>query len=117
VTAKNGKTEPYGEVISRLKEIVESLERGELPLEESLERFAEGVKLVKNGEGLLAAAEKKIEQLLQDDRVVPLEVKEGGAAPAPAAAPAQARPQQERAQLPRREAPPAQAQDDDDVPF
>jgi len=88
VSAKPGKTEPYGEVISRLKEIVESLEGGELSLEESLERFAEGVKLVKAGEGLLSAAEKKIEQLLADDRVVPLEVKDGGAAP-PAAVPVQ----------------------------
>lgn len=105
MTAKNGKTEPYGEVISRLKEIVESLERGELPLEDSLERFAEGVKLVKAGEGLLAAAEKKIEQLLADDGVAPLEVKQGGA-PAPAAA-APARPA----------APKAAPQDDDDVPF
>ena len=108
MTAKNGKNEPYGEVISRLKEIVDSLERGELPLEESLERFAEGVKLVKTGEGLLAAAEKKIEQLLADDRVAPLEVKEGGAQ-APAAPPAQ------KAPAARREAPPQQ--DDDDVPF
>jgi exodeoxyribonuclease VII small subunit len=110
VTAKNGKNEPYGEVISRLKEIVESLERGELPLEESLERFAEGVKLVKNGEGLLAAAEKKIEQLLADDRVAPLEVKEGGAAAPPPA------PAQKAAPAPARREPPPQA-DDDDVPF
>ena len=103
MTGKSGKSEPYGEVISRLKEIVESLEGGELSLEESLERFAEGVKLVKTGEGLLSAAEKKIEQLLADDRVAPLEVKEPGA---PARTPDKPAPRREPA-----------APDDDDVPF
>ncbi len=104
MSAKAPKSEPYGEVVSRLKEIVESLEGGELSLEESLERFAEGVKLVKSGEQLRSQAEKKIEQLLADDRVAPLEVKENGAPPARA----------EKA--PARRPPPA-ADDDEDVPF
>ena len=63
----------YGEVVARLQEIVESLERGELSLEASLEKFAEGVQLVKRGEKLLAEAEKRVEQLLSDDgRTAPL---------------------------------------------
>src|SRR5688572_10456256 len=37
----------YGEVVTRLQEIVESLEGGQLSLEVSLEKFAEGVQLVK----------------------------------------------------------------------
>ncbi len=74
----------YGDVVARLQEIVEALEGGELSLEESLERFGEGVQLVKQGEKLLADAEKRIEQLLSEDgRTAPLKVPEGEAAPAP----------------------------------
>jgi exodeoxyribonuclease VII small subunit len=57
----------YGEVVARLQEIVESLEGGSLSLEASLEKFGEGIQLVKRGEKLLAEAEKRVEQLLSDD--------------------------------------------------
>ncbi len=68
-TTKVEKTERtgYGDVVARLQEIVESLEGGSLSLEASLEKFAEGVQLVKRGEKLLAEAEKRVEQLLSDD--------------------------------------------------
>ena len=58
----------------------EQLEGGGLSLEDSLEKFAEGISLVRKGEKLLSEAEKRIEQLLSDDggaKVVPLELKEG----------------------------------------
>ena len=75
----------YGEVVGRLQEIVESLEGGELSLEASLEKFAEGVQLVKRGEKLLAEAEKRVEQLLSDDgRTAPLNPGEPPVAAAPA---------------------------------
>jgi exodeoxyribonuclease VII small subunit len=84
-TERNG----YGEVVARLQEIVEKLEGGELSLEASLEKFAEGVQLVKRGEKLLAEAEKRVEQLLSDDgRTAPLNPGEGAAAPAAARTPA-----------------------------
>jgi exodeoxyribonuclease VII small subunit len=96
-------TPQYAELVQRLGQIVEALEGGELSLEESLDRFAEGVTLVKQGEGLLAQAEKRIEQLLSDDgRTAPLTLTEA-VAPASAAKPARK---------------PAAAQDElDDVPF
>jgi exodeoxyribonuclease VII small subunit len=85
--------------VSRLREIVESLEGGALPLEASLERFAEGVQLVKRGEKLLSDAEKRIEQLLSEDgRTAPL------SPDAPAASPG--RPGKKKA-----------ADSDEDVPF
>jgi exodeoxyribonuclease VII small subunit len=90
----------YGEVVSRLQEIVQALEGGELSLEESLERFGEGVTLVKQGEKLLADAEKRIEQLLSED---------GRTAPLASSAPAAERP----APRPKAKA----AAPDDDVPF
>ena len=46
------------------------LEAGELPLEQALARFEEGVKLVREGEQLLALVEQRIEILLADDRIV-----------------------------------------------
>ena len=75
----------YGDVVARLQEIVESLEGGSLSLEASLEKFGEGIALVKRGEKLLAEAEKRVEQLLSDDRTAPLNPGEPAAAtPAPA---------------------------------
>jgi exodeoxyribonuclease VII small subunit len=55
--------------IKRLTEIVQALERGDLPLEESLRLFEEGVKLSRLSQARLDAAEKRVEQLLSvDDR-------------------------------------------------
>jgi exodeoxyribonuclease VII small subunit len=57
-------------LLGRLDEVVRELESGELPLEQALARFEEGVKLVREGEQLLASVEQRIEILLADDRVV-----------------------------------------------
>ena len=101
----------YGDVVARLTEIVQALEAGELSLEDSLERFAEGVKLVKEGEALLSNAEKRIEQLLSDDgRTAPLKITEPSAAPDPAP--------QRSPKRPAPTPPPKLVADDtDDVPF
>ena len=97
----------YSEVVARLEQIVRALEAGELSLEESLERFGEGVKLVKQGEQLLSEAEKRVEQLLSDDgRTAPLKVPEGEAPSAAA-----------KVAPPKRAPAPAPGPDDDDVPF
>ena len=50
--------------IRRLGEIVDKLEAGDLPLEESLQLFEEGVKLAKSSQARLDAAEKRVEELL-----------------------------------------------------
>lgn len=98
-----GEGEPYAEVVARLRAIVEALESGQLPLEASLERFAEGVELVKRGEKLLSDAEKRIEQLLSEDgRTAPL------SPDAPAASPRGA---------PKRSPARGGGADDEDVPF
>lgn len=93
----------YSQVVAKLETIVEVLEGGELSLEDSIERFAEGMRLVKAGEKLLAEHEKRIEQLVSDDgAVAPLA--EAQAEASPAARPAKSK----RAATPT---------DDDDVPF
>jgi exodeoxyribonuclease VII small subunit len=53
--------------IKRLTEIVQVLERGEIPLEESLRLFEEGVKLSRVSQQKLDSAEKRVEQLLAVD--------------------------------------------------
>jgi exodeoxyribonuclease VII small subunit len=49
-----------------LEEIVKALEKGDLPLEESLKIFEEGVRMSKNCIKMLDEAEKKVEILLGD---------------------------------------------------
>jgi len=107
---KNAARGQYGDVVSRLQQIVEALEGGELTLEDSLDRFAEGITLVKQGEGILSDAEKRIEQLLSEDgRTTQLKVPEGNEPPA-AAVPGKPAPR-------RPTAPAAPAGEEDDVPF
>jgi exodeoxyribonuclease VII small subunit len=62
-----GETPSFEAAIKRLTEIVQTLERGELPLEESLRLFEEGVKLSRVSQTRLDAAEKRVEQLLAVD--------------------------------------------------
>jgi exodeoxyribonuclease VII small subunit len=110
-TATGGKVQ-YDEVVKRLEGIVQSLEGGELTLEDSLERFAEGINLVKQGEVLLSDAEKRIEQLLTEDgQTAPIDVKDLPTAPTTAATARPAPPP------PPVKKPAAVPVDEDDVPF
>jgi exodeoxyribonuclease VII small subunit len=52
--------------LTRLEEIVSSLESGELGLEQSLKLFEEGVKLARVCNARLEEAERKVEVLLKD---------------------------------------------------
>ncbi len=56
----------FEEALKRLEEVVERLEKGDLPLEESLRLFQEGMVLVKHCEGLLKAAEAKVEMMVRE---------------------------------------------------
>jgi exodeoxyribonuclease VII small subunit len=53
--------------LAALEKVVRELERGELPLEKSLELFEEGVRLSRECQERLNEAERRIEVLLQDD--------------------------------------------------
>jgi exodeoxyribonuclease VII small subunit len=50
--------------LKRLEEIVHRLEDGELPLEESLKLFEEGIKISRSCNEKLTEAEKKVKLLL-----------------------------------------------------
>ena len=56
----------FEEALKRLEEVVERLEKGDLPLEEALGLFQEGTALVRHCEGLLNAAEAKVEMLVRE---------------------------------------------------
>ena len=53
--------------MERLGQIVEKLEEGDLPLEQSLELFEEGVRLSRLAQERLDAAQQRIERLLTVD--------------------------------------------------
>jgi exodeoxyribonuclease VII small subunit len=57
----------FEDSVRRLSEIVSRLEDGDLPLEESLRLFEEGVRLARTSQTRLDAAEKRVEQLLAVD--------------------------------------------------
>jgi exodeoxyribonuclease VII small subunit len=69
----------FEDILRRLETVVETLEKGDLPLERSLEVFEEGVRLSRLGTKRLEDAESRVELLLSRDDVVatrPLEDEE-----------------------------------------
>jgi exodeoxyribonuclease VII small subunit len=58
--------------LAQLEQIVQKLERGELPLEESLRLYEEGIRLSRLCHGKLEEAEGRIEVLLKDARGEPV---------------------------------------------
>jgi len=53
--------------LEALEEIVNNLEKGDLPLNDSLTQFEKGVKLTKKCQNMLNQAEQKVLQLSEDD--------------------------------------------------
>lgn len=79
---KKGTRQPgFEEALARLEKIVKNLEDGDLPLEESLRLFEEGVSLTRLCASRLEEAQKRIDVLTrgeQDDlKLVPFEPSEG----------------------------------------
>ncbi|MEC5400263.1 exodeoxyribonuclease VII small subunit [Uliginosibacterium sp. H1] len=63
-------TEPsFEEALAELERIVADMEAGELPLEESLQRYQRGVALLRQCQGRLDVAEQRIRVLEQDQMV------------------------------------------------
>ena len=53
--------------LSELQTLVERLESGELPLEESLSAFEQGIRLTRDCQSALTQAEQKVQILLERD--------------------------------------------------
>ncbi|MFI5007865.1 MAG: exodeoxyribonuclease VII small subunit [Solirubrobacterales bacterium] len=62
------KAPSFEEALQQLEQIVQKLEKGELPLEESLKHYEEGIRLSRLCHGKLEEAEGKIEMLMKDGR-------------------------------------------------
>ena len=62
------KSEQFEDALKRLQSIVETLERGDLPLEQAMESFAEGMQLVQLCHKKLEEAEKKVQILVTDQQ-------------------------------------------------
>lgn len=73
--------EAYDALVSRLERVVGDLETGGLTLEQSIERFAEGVRLARDASKKLDEAERRVELLVRDadgsEQVVPFEPESG----------------------------------------
>ena len=72
---KKGQT--FEQAMNRLEEISQNLESGDIPLEESIKLYEEGIKLVEFCQGKLTDAEKKVQKLARTDEgkfeVLPLD--------------------------------------------
>jgi exodeoxyribonuclease VII small subunit len=59
----------FEDSISELENIVESMEQGDITLEESLAAFERGIELTRRCQTTLLAAEQKIQKLTEDGKL------------------------------------------------
>jgi len=67
--AKQGEDEPevgFEQALGRLEGLVDRLETGELPLEETIQTFEEGQKLLRLCSRLLDTAEQRVQEILRE---------------------------------------------------
>ena len=64
----NNDSQTFESSLEELERIVRELERGDLPLEKSLELFEQGVKLSRACQERLSEAERRIEILMRDNQ-------------------------------------------------
>ncbi|MBN2453812.1 MAG: exodeoxyribonuclease VII small subunit [Candidatus Omnitrophica bacterium] len=57
----------FEEALKKLEKIVGELEGGDLPLDEALEKYEEGIRLSKTCAKKLEAAKKKVEMLIKNE--------------------------------------------------
>jgi exodeoxyribonuclease VII small subunit len=65
--AKKSTPVPFEKSLKELEELVEHLEKGDIPLEESLKSFERGIQLTRACQKALKEAEQKVEILLKDN--------------------------------------------------
>jgi len=65
--AKAQKSVDFELALDQLEELVEEMEQGDLTLEESLKAFEQGIKLTRECQGALAAAEQKVQMLIEEN--------------------------------------------------
>ena len=63
----------FEQSMTDLNELVEAMEHGEMPLEDSLKSFEKGIKLIRQCQTALTTAEQKVQILLKDNDTLQLE--------------------------------------------
>lgn len=71
-TNKNTEKTDFESTLSQLERIVSRLEAGDLPLEEALSEFEQGIKLAQLGQQSLQKAEQRVQILLEKNATAPL---------------------------------------------
>jgi exodeoxyribonuclease VII small subunit len=66
MTAKKSTKQTFEEAVHRLEKIVETLERGDVPLEKALDLYEEGIQLSRTCSENLKSAELRIKKLSKD---------------------------------------------------
>ena len=70
---------PFEELLGELEALVETMEKGELSLEESLQSFERGVELTRSCQQVLKDAEQKVQILAgKDDDAQPESFRDNG---------------------------------------
>ncbi|MHC4170476.1 MAG: exodeoxyribonuclease VII small subunit [Planctomycetota bacterium] len=57
----------FEEAIAALTEIVEKVEQGQMPLQDSLDQYERGMALIKHCRTILQEAEQRIERITQEE--------------------------------------------------
>jgi exodeoxyribonuclease VII small subunit len=57
----------FEDSIKQLKEIVERIEQGEIPLQDSLDQYEKGMTLIKHCRTILQKAEERIEKISKEE--------------------------------------------------
>lgn len=55
----------FEQSIDKLSQIVEQMEKGDLPLEQALKQFESGIKITRECQTALKSAQQKVEQLIE----------------------------------------------------
>ena len=69
----NANNKSFEENMQRLEQIVRAMERGDVPLEESLKLFREGTELIESCGKLLDEAELQVKKIATDAQGQPVE--------------------------------------------
>jgi len=86
--AENPASSPpnFEQSLAQLEALVSQLESGDLPLDQALARFEQGVRLTRECQGALSAAQQKVQLLLQRGEAMVMENFEDTAGDEPSAA-------------------------------
>lgn len=64
---KEQQSYPFEKSLAKLETLVQRMEQGDLTLEESVQTFEEGIKLTRECQQALAAAEQKVKLLIEEN--------------------------------------------------